>query len=94
MSYLDLLSTIQMNLNLIDTLRNTVSVCVQSVGLKTFRLTDSVHPNTEWVAYQLGKKMVKVKVHFVQTPIPYEPFIFGKLDNSKETGSGNRFRKA
>ena len=70
-----------MNLSILSELENKVFVCLLN-KFKTFSITDAIHPDTKWVVYRLGQKVLKVKVTFVQTPSPYETFVFGQIQNS------------
>ena len=78
MNYYDLLSTIQINLNLINSLENKVLVYFQNKR-KEFNISDDIHPDTKKVIYQLRDRSIIVRVSFQKTPECYNDFVFGEL---------------
>ena len=79
MDYYSLLSAIKMNVDIHDRLHENVSVYIQNSGLKVLKIWDKICPKAKYVLYQLSEKKLKIKITIVETPKPYDFFVFGEL---------------
>ena len=79
MTYFDLCSMLKMNSKILGALTGKVLVYTYGKGAEVLGLSDRVEKGVRWVWYQVGEKLLKVKVSTVAMPEPYEYFVFGEF---------------
>lgn len=78
-TYFDLCSMLKMSSDILSVLSDKVLVYTHGIGLEIFNLGDEVHIGVKWVWYQLGHKILKIKVSTVEAPSPYRFFVFAEF---------------